>query len=373
MNGSLRTLITACVIALVLTGLYFAGHILVPFLMAGVIAYVLNPLVGWLQAHARVGRHVAVLVVMVGLALLALGMLSLAVPELASQIGQFTDRLPAYVEQVRLRLLPLIDFLETKYPGYLENAQKKALESAESVAPAVGGWLAYGFVGILSGIAKVVVWALTIVIIPVFAYYLLVDYKDLADMLLGVVPIQMRPGLRRRTTEINKVLRAWVKGQFTVAILLAIIYSVGLTLLGVPLGLLIGFIGGLANLVPYLGLVVGFIPAALLAVLDSGSWLSVVWVAGVFLLGQVLEGTVISPRIMGSGLGLPPALILLAVLVGGELFGFTGLLLAVPCTAAGYVLLKDLRREHDEATLELAAPPPSAAARRPVRRRRPTA
>ncbi len=371
MNDNLRTVITAAVILLLGAALYFAGHILVPFMMAGVIAYVLDPIVDWLQRRAGLGRNMAILAVMAGLVLILAGALALAIPELIEQVTQFTQRMPAYVSQVREKIKPLLDYLQANYPGYLDNFQQKALESAQTLAPAVGGWLATtGLFGIATTITKIVVWILTIVIIPVFAYYLLVDYEDLRDTLMALVPIQMRPGLRRRASEIDIVLRAWVKGQLTVALALAVIYSIGLTALGVPLGLMIGFIGGLANMVPYLGLVVGFLPAALLALLDTGSWTSPLLVAGIFILGQVLEGTVISPRVMGSGLGLPPALILLSVLVGGELFGFTGLLLAVPATAAAYVLLKDLRRSHDEAALE-AASAPQPAPRLPVRRRRP--
>jgi predicted PurR-regulated permease PerM len=306
---------------------------------------------------------------MVGLALVVGGVVALAIPEMVSQVRHFADRLPDYMASVRARIQPLVTYMDQHYPGYAEDLRARALEGAGTIAPAVGGWVATGVLGVFTSIARVLVWILTIVIIPVFAYYLLVDYADLRDALMALVPIQMRPNLRRRAVEIDRVLRAWVKGQFTVALVLVVIYSIGLTLLGVPLGLLIGIVGGLANMVPYLGLVVGFLPAALLALLDTGSWITPLLVAGVFLFGQVLEGTVISPRVMGSGLGLPPALILLSVMVGGELFGFTGLLLAVPATAAAYVLLKDVRREHDQAALE--ATPRSEEPRLPLRRRRP--
>jgi len=119
--------------------------------------------------------------------------------------------------------------------------------------------------------------------------------------------------------------------------------------------------------------VVGFLPAALLSLLETGSWVSLLLVAGVFIFGQVLEGTVISPRIMGAGLGLPPAVILLAVLVGGDLFGFTGLLLAVPATAAGLVLLNNARKAYDQSIPSESPPGSRLAAGRPLRRRRPTA
>ena len=142
------------------------------------------------------------------------------------------------------------------------------------------------------------------------------------------------------------------------------------TILGVPLGLLIGAVGGLANMVPYLGLVVGFLPAALLSLLHTGSWVGPAWVAGIFIAGQALEATVISPRLVGSGLGLPPAIILLAVLVGGQLFGFAGLLLSAPAAAAGLVLLRSAR---DRSEGEGAVAAKRLRAERPVRRRRPGA
>jgi predicted PurR-regulated permease PerM len=369
MAGTLRTWITGVAVVLVLMGLYFAGHILVPFLLAAVIAYVLSPVVDWFQRHTRINRSAAILAVMVGLVCVLAAILALTIPEMVSQFQSFTDRLPAYAAQVRAQVEPMERWLEEHYPGYLGELRERALAGAESIAPTVGGWVATGVRGIVTSLARVLVWILTLVIIPVFAYYLLVDYANLRDSLMALVPISLRPDLRRRAREIDKVLRAWVKGQFTVALALAVIYSIGLTLLGVPLAIVIGIVGGLANMVPYLGLVVGFLPAAVLSFLDTGTWTSPLLVAGVFIVGQALEGTVISPRVMGSGLGLPPALVLLSVMVGGELFGFTGLLLAVPATAAAFVLLKDLRREHDQAALEAAPGPP--ALRRPVRRRRP--
>jgi predicted PurR-regulated permease PerM len=369
LSDTLRNWITGVIVVLALLGLYFAGNILVPFILAAVIAYVLDPVVDWVQRRGHMSRHAGIIVVMVGLAVVVAGVMALAIPEMVSQVRHFTERLPGYVAAVRAQVQPILSYMEEHYPGYAEGLRERALEGAGTIAPTVGGWVATGLIGIFTSIARVLVWVLTIIIIPVFAYYLLLDYADLRDALMALLPIRMRPNLRRRAVEIDRVLRAWVKGQFTVALALAVIYSIGLTLLGVPLGLLIGIVGGLANMVPYLGLVVGFLPAALLALLDTGSWLTPLLVAAVFLFGQMLEGTVISPRVMGSGLGLPPALILLAVMVGGELFGFTGLLLAVPATAAAFVLLKDLRREHDQAALEAA--PHHVETRRLLRRRRP--
>ncbi|HKY33944.1 MAG TPA: AI-2E family transporter [Candidatus Polarisedimenticolia bacterium] len=366
MSG-LRTALAVLAVVLALAGIYLAGNILVPFLLSAVIAYVMDPAVSLVERRTGASRQVAIVAVMAALVLVLAGMLALAVPEMISQMARFHQRLPDYAAQVRTQLQPIVVYVDEHYPGQVEALRAKALESVQGFLPTLGGWVATGALGVLTSVVRLVVWTLTIVVIPVFAYYLLADPAELREAAMALVPKAMRPGVVRQAVEVDRVLRAWVRSQLTVALLLAVIYSVGLTVLGVPLGLLIGVVGGLANMVPYLGLVVGFLPAALLAFLDGGSWLQPLLVAGVFILGQVLEGTVISPRVMGSGLGLPPALVLLAVLVGGELFGFTGLLLAVPTTAAAIVLLKDVRRQYDRVV------PAPAAARRPLRRRRPLA
>jgi len=372
-RSGLRTVATAAALVLVMVAIYLARTVLVPFLLAGVIAYTLNPTVGWLERR-RVRRSYGVLLVMAGLVLVAAGMLAMIVPEMLTQLRQFGDRLPGYVQAVQARIQPLEGYLEERYPEQMAALRARALEAGRSVLPAVAGWAAAGVKSAMGSVAGFVIWLLTVIVVPVFAYYLLVDHKDLALTLEGLVPAEMRPVLERRVQEVDRVLRAWLKGQLTVAAVLAVIYSIGLTLIGVPLGLLIGVVGGLANMVPYMGLVVGLIPAAILSLLDTGSWTSPLMVVGVFTLGQVLEGTVISPRVVGGGLGMPPAIVLLAVMVGGQLFGFTGLLLAVPATAVGLVLLKDMRRSYDEARLPSAAGPAGAASslpRRPLRRRRP--
>jgi len=372
MTSGLRNLGIVAAVAIGLTGIYFARSVLVPFLLAAVIAYTLNPVVAALERRG-VRRTLGAILVLAALALALAGAVALVVPETIRQFQQFSDRLPGYIQAIQGRLEPMETYLRERYPEQLEAIRAKALDWGRGILPALIGGLAAGIKGALTSVVKLVLWLLTIIVVPVFAYYLLADYHDVRQTLLGLIPQRHRPFLAERIGEIDRVLRVWLKSQLTVAMVLAVIYSVGLTLLGVPLGLLIGVVGGLANMVPYLGLVVGFLPAALLSLLETGSWVSLLLVAGVFIFGQVLEGTVISPRIMGAGLGLPPAVILLAVLVGGDLFGFTGLLLAVPATAAGLVLLNNARKAYDQSIPSESPPGSRLAAGRPLRRRRPTA
>ncbi|HET9481916.1 MAG TPA: AI-2E family transporter [Candidatus Polarisedimenticolia bacterium] len=368
MTPLVRNLVAGAVVLIVLVGVYFARGLLSPFLLAAVIAYLLNPAVAALQRRG-VRRPVGTLLVMGGLAAVVLGLLALMVPEMIAQVDHFRDRLPGYQAALRENLKPMEEYFRTRFPDQFEAIQAQAAEEARGALPAVAGWLGARLLDIMTSTMKLIVWLLTLIVIPVFSYFLLADYEAIRAGMVASIPSGARAAVLERTAAIDQVLRAWVKSQLTVALVLALIYMTGLSLLGVPLALVIGLIGGLANMVPYLGLVVGFFPAAILSFLDTGSWTGPLLVAGVFILGQALEATVITPFIVGSGLGMPPAVILLSVLVGGELFGFTGLLLAVPATAAGMVLLRDLRGSFD------AVPTPSGERHRfrPIRRRRPPA
>lgn len=364
--GPTRTLISVAAAGLGLAGIYLARDVLVPFLLSAVIAYALNPIVAALQRRG-VARSVGALLVLGALVLALAGAMAAVVPEVVHQVRQFGDRLPGYREALLEKLRPVEEYLQEKYPDQLEAIRTRALESVRGFLPALAGWAFSGLKSVMSNAVSLILGLLTLVVVPVFTYYLLADADRILAGSRGLIPAPLRPAAARRLEEIDRVLRAWLRGQLAVAATLAVIYAIGLSILGVPLGLLIGVVGGLANMVPYLGLVAGLIPAALLSFLETGGWTAPLMVAGVFLFGQILEGTVISPRVVGAGLGMPPALVLLAVLVGGELFGFTGLLLAVPVTAAALVMLKDTRREGR------AAPAGKRGARPALRRRRPTA
>jgi len=367
MKTSTRSLLVGGVALLAAVGIYLARHVLVPFLVAGVIAYTLDPLVAILERRG-VRRGLGALLVMAALILILLGVAYATIPEMISQVRLFVDRLPGYLQAVKATFDPSIAWLEQRYPEQVALVETQTAEAVRGLMPAVAGGAVILLKDALTNTPRIMIWLLTIVVVPVFAYYLIVDYQEIHGTLETLIPRQHRPGVQRYVEEIDRVLRAWLKGQLTVASVLAIIYAVGLTLLGVPLGLLIGLVGGLSHIVPYMGLITGFIPAAVLSFLDSGKWTAPVMVAGVFLFGQLLETTVISPRIVGKGLGLPPAVVLLAVFVGGELFGFAGLLLALPATAAGLVMLRDLRRSFEPSGARFVVTTPKRSA---TRRRRP--
>lgn len=365
MKNQARLIGLIVMLALCGAGLYFARGVCVTLLLASVVAYALHPFVTWLQRH-RVPRPLGILLVLMLLSLLIAVTLAISLPELGRQMDHFAQNWPGYVAAMRSWIAPLIEFAEKRYPEQLAAMQQEALGAAQGFLPTALHALATALKGAATGVAGLVAWLVNAVMVPVLAYFLLADPGSLSEILKKVIPDPLLHRAIPYVASVDEVLRAWMRGQLTVAVALAIIYSVGLTLIGVPLGLLIGVVGGLANVIPYMGLVLGLLPAVLLSLLDSGGWGVPAMAAGVFVLGQMLEGTVITPRVMGSGLGLPPALVLIAVLAGGELFGVIGLLLAVPATAAIVVVLAGVKRNR-------AAAPAAPAGRRarPLQRPRP--
>ncbi|MBI4829456.1 MAG: AI-2E family transporter, partial [Nitrospinae bacterium] len=202
--------------------------------------------------------------------------------------------------------------------------------------------LAGAFWSAVSGAMGAAAALLNLLLIPVAAAYLLNDFDRLNAAILRRVPPRRRESAAAFAGKIDAVLWGFVRGQLTVAVINALILSVGLTLVGAPMGLFIGLAAGLAGIVPYLMVVVGLIPALVLSYLSDGGWLTMALVVGVFALAQALEGVVISPWALEKAVGLHPVAVMAALLIGGMFFGFLGVLLAVPAAAALKVALAEL-------------------------------
>jgi predicted PurR-regulated permease PerM len=203
--------------------------------------------------------------------------------------------------------------------------------------------LTRGLASAFSSLLSFVLTVLNLVIIPVFAFYLLYDMNQIKAGAQDLVPLRFRPYAFSRAAQIDKLLSAFARGQVTVCLMLGAFYSVGLTLCGVPMGLVVGFVIGLFNLIPFMSYILGLPLALLLSWVDDQSGHALLAVLAVFAVGQFVEGNFVTPRIVGQSLGLHAVVIMLAVLVGGTVFGFIGMLLAVPVTAALSVFWYDLR------------------------------
>jgi len=346
-------------LALVLVGgggwlLYLLAPVLTPFLAAALFAYLGDPLADRLEALG-LSRTLAVVVVFIVMVAALLVLLVVLVPLLERQVSAFVQRLPAYLDWLQTTVVPrLTRVLGMEPTQVLDVAALKA--SLGSHWKEAGGLLA-GLVGTVSrsGLA-LVGWAVNVLLVPVVGFYLLRDWDVLVARVRALLPRRMEPQAVSLARESDEVLGAFLRGQLLVMVSLGVIYSVGLWLVGLDLALLLGMVAGLVSFVPYLGFVVGIVAAGVAAVVQFHSALPVLYVLAVFGVGQVLEGTVLTPTLVGDRIGLHPVAVIFAVLAGGQLFGFFGVLLALPAASVIMVLLRHAHRRYLDSRLYDSTP-----------------
>src|SRR5262245_49856169 len=333
-----------------------------------VVAYLLDPSIDRLE-RLGLSRTLAISL-LTAVALVSIGVLFLVViPQLQLQVRHVAGRAPRWGQWLYEHFAPLLEAAAPPLSRYFGIALD--IESLRVYAGHLWDWVMGHLPGItqsilsifqkmFTGLANFIVGALNILLVPVLIFYLLRDFDLLRVRFYALLPPHWRPIVADWLGEIDRALGGFLRGQCTIALTLATIYAVGLALMGVPLGALLGIIAGLANLVPYMSIVVGLIPTLVFFLLsDAPSMGGILGIILLFIGGQLLEGVYLSPRIMGRETGLHPVVVMVAILIGGTLFGLPGIIVAVPVTA---VLQVVLRRWHQawRATWPLtAAPMPS--------------
>ncbi len=319
--------------------------VLTPVFISLVIAYLIDPLIDRLE-YWGVNRTVAILAVAVFLLLALSGFALVVVPAFVQQLHSTIERFPVWFEGVYDRGA----YLAQEQLGFsseeIDAAIKKVLASAQATA-----------VTVVSALRSRVSALLNALLVPLFVFYFLRDWDTLKLKPLVLVPPRYRDYVIGRARVMDEVVGHWIRGQVQVALILALLYAAGLTLAGVKLGAVIGLMTGLLNVVPYFGAAVGIILSCLMVLIEHGDWHSLLPVAGVFLVVQLLEGYVITPRLVGEKVGMAPVTVIIVLLVGGSLFGLLGLLFAVPVTAAATVLLQDLIRAYQGTPFYAAGSP----------------
>jgi len=323
----------------VLVVLIVFRRVFLPLLLGLLVAYLLDPAVAWFERRGR-SRLFGVIILALLLCLAAVIVLFIVVPALGDQLERLADRMPEYQRLIRRQLEPLFDKLEARYPEELDEIQERVVQGLRENLPDLAGKVGKWTRAIFSNIFDFLLLLLNLIFVPVFAFYLLVDFPELRRGMSGMLPLPYREMIMGWVGEVDSAVASFLRGQLTIAIILAIINATGLMILGVPFGLGIGLLAGLANMIPYMALVVGLLPAVLLSWAEHQSWLRVVGVVAVFSGAQLLEGTVLSPRIFSRSVNLHPVWVLLAIIAGGTLFGFFGMLIAVPAAAAVQVFTR---------------------------------
>lgn len=333
--------------------LYVLAPVLTPFVFAALLAYLGDPLVDSLQ-RMRLSRTSGVLVVFAIGVLSVVLVLILLVPMLERQISHFIEQLPRYVEWFRGTAVP---WLEQRF-GF----ELGALLDTDQVVPMLqqhwqqAGGVAAAVVATVSKSGFAVIgWVMNLLLVPVVAFYLLRDWDVLIERIRALLPRPVEPAVTRVARESDGVLGAFLRGQLLVMLVLGVIYSIGLWLAGIDLALLIGMTAGLLSFVPYLGNIVGVVAAVVAALVQYQDFAHVAYVLAVFVVGQMLEGMVLTPWLVGDKIGLHPVAVIFAVLAGGQLFGFLGVLLALPVASVAMVVLRHAHERYLASALYGAA------------------
>lgn len=337
---STRQQILFWLISLLIFGavLYLLRPVLLPFVAAMAVAYLLDPtadrLVRW-----NFSRNAATWILTVAFFATIILVVLLLAPLLYSQIIGFIDRLPEYVQSARSWLRPIVERLIERIP--ILGDPSAIWQNTANFAAGWTSWLGVGVAGMWSrGLALFNLLSL-LLITPVVAFYLLRDWDRFVAVIDLLLPRQHADTIREQARRVDAVLAAFVRGQALVALADGLVYGLGLSLIGLEFGLVIGLTAGLLSFVPYLGALLGSFTAIIVALLQWGlDPLRLALVAGVFVVGQLLENAVWQPRLLGKRVGLHPVWVIFGVLAGASLFGFVGVLLAVPVAAAIGVLIR---------------------------------
>lgn len=325
--------------------LWTLGNVLLPFVLGGAIAYFLDPWADRLEKAGLSRAASTTVITLVGVLIFVIAALAI-LPTLINQAIALVDTVPQLFRDFQ-------SFVTTKFPSLLQQdsvMHQTLLKIGEAIQER-GGEVLQGALNSALSLLNVVI---LLVIVPVVAFYLLLDWDRMVAQVDQLLPRDHAPIIRQLAGEINNTLASFVRGMGTVCLILGTYYAIALMVVGLQFGLVVGFIAGLVTFIPYLGALIGGALAIGLALFQFwGDWLSIGLVAGIFVIGQMVEGNVLTPRLVGKSVGLHPVWLLLALSLFGALFGFVGMLIAVPVAAAIGVLARFATRQYTSSKLYL--------------------
>lgn len=328
--------------------LYLLQPILSPFLVAALLAYLTDPLADRLELKG-LSRTWAVVVVFMLMTSVLLLLVVWLLPKLGHQVQVMVKLVPAVFAMIETQWVPWIEETFGIVFADLDWSSLKQLMT--------GHWQQTGnlardlFSSITQSGMALAAWLANLVLIPVVMFYLLRDWDIMMAKIGRLLPRNVEPKVKLWATECDEVLGAFIKGQLLVMMALGLIYSVGLWSVGLDLALLVGMLAGLASIVPYMGFFIGIVAAAVAAMLQFNDVTMLAWVGLVFAIGQLLEGMVLTPLLVGDRIGLHPVAVIFAIMAGGQLFGFVGILIALPVAAVIMVLLRHLHQGYKSSHL----------------------
>lgn len=327
--------------------LYLLSPILTPFVVAGLLAYLGDPLVNKLSNY-RLPRTGAVVIVFSLIFIIILLLVLMLVPILQRQFSILIAKIPQVLVWAQQTAIPWAN----QHFGLQDMLDINALKAAVSDHWQQAGNVAAAVVKTVSHSGHTVIsWILNLVLIPVVTFYLLRDWDQVIKESRVLIPRKTEPLVIRLSKECNEVVGAFFRGQLIVMVVLGFVYAIGLWLCGIEVALLVGILSGLLSIVPYLGFIVGILAASIAALIQYHDVIHLVYVLVVYIVGHIIEGFILTPWLVGDKIGLHPVAVIFAILAGGQLFGFIGVLVALPVAAVIMVLLRFLKQRYIQSQL----------------------
>jgi predicted PurR-regulated permease PerM len=338
------------ILAVLAALLWLLNDVLLPFVAGMALAYLQSPLADRMERWG-INRTVAALIIVAGIVLVLVAAVVLVVPLLLQQASAFVAGIPSHFKRLQELLIePNLAWLES-----LGLGDKAKLSDVVGQA---ASWLMNFAYSLWTGGKALVSAASVLIVMPVVTFYLLCDWHGMLQVADSWVPVRQREPVRQLAREIDAAISGFVRGQLGVCLVLGLYYAIGLTLVGLHFGLLIGLVAGLITFVPYIGSMTGLLIAAAVALAQFWpDWKRIVIVIAIFLVGQFVEGNILSPKFVGERVGLHPVWMIFAMFAFGYLFGFVGLLLAVPLAAAIAVLFRFGLRQYQASPFYTGAKP----------------
>lgn len=339
-------------LGVVVLALYVLRDVLVPFVAGMAVAYLLDPIVDRLE-RVKIGRGLATFAVLLGFFAVAVGLLLLLIPLLQTQIERLAIALPGYIDMVKGALGPMLEHLDTGLD------RQAALQKITGMTGDLVSWIGGVLKQLISGGFAIANIISLLLITPIVSFYLLRDWDRMVAAVDSWLPREQAPVIRQQAAAVDATLSAFVRGQGVVCLILGVFYAAGLSVAGLDFGLVIGLFAGLISFVPFVGAMLGGVLSVGLALVQFDSLQPVAIVAAVFVAGQVLEGNFLTPNLVGDAVGLHPVWVIFGLLAGGVLFGFVGVLLAVPAAAVIGVLTRFALAQYLASPLHTQGIPPA--------------
>ncbi len=308
---------------------------------SSILAYLFNPIINYFESK-NINRMIGVLILYLGILCFILIFALLVIPRSSSEIKGLVNNMPVYIEKIS----NITDEIYNKYystigelPPLFQGVQQVVMENIVGLEHMIMDGLKSFIGGILKTFSKVV----SLILTPILTFYFLVDKDYFKERIIGLIPKKNREEYRKLFLEIDDSMSLFVRGRIIMAIYVGVVTAIILLILRIDFALLIGFITGIADIIPYIGPFLGFLPAAFFAYLDSP--LKALWVSILFILIQWVENNILAPKILGDSTGLHPLIVLISIIIGGGIFGVLGMILAVPVVAISIILFKFISKK----------------------------